>query len=54
MRITKLGHCCLVVEITPLLSKPTVLHLLRENKPVRLMTDPGAWSSRQNEEKNID
>src|SRR3989338_9761569 len=54
MRITKLGHCCLVVEITPLLSKPTVLHLLRENKPVRIMTDPGAWSTRQNEEKGID
>src|SRR3989338_8534838 len=38
MKITKLGHCCLVVE---------------ENG-VRIMTDPGAWSTRQNEEKEID
>lgn len=54
MKITKLGHCCLVVEITPLLSQTTVLSLIRENKTVRIMTDPGAWTTRQNEEKGID
>ncbi len=38
MKITKLGHCCLVVEV----------------KGVRIMTDPGSYSTLQNEEKNID
>jgi L-ascorbate metabolism protein UlaG (beta-lactamase superfamily) len=38
MKITKLGHCCLVIE---------------ENG-VRTMTDPGAYSTLQNEEKKID
>lgn len=38
MKITKLGHCCLIIE---------------ENG-VRIMTDPGAYSTLQNEEKNID
>ncbi|TSC57290.1 MAG: beta-lactamase-like protein [Parcubacteria group bacterium Greene0416_79] len=38
MKITKLGHCCLVIE---------------ENG-VRIMTDPGAWSTLQSEEKGID
>ncbi|MBI1975373.1 MAG: MBL fold metallo-hydrolase [Parcubacteria group bacterium] len=38
MNITKLGHCCLVIE----------------DKGVRIMTDPGAWSTLQNEEKSID
>ena len=38
MKITKLGHCCLVIE---------------ENG-VRMMTDPGAYSTLQNEAKNID
>ncbi|MBI2355764.1 MAG: MBL fold metallo-hydrolase [Candidatus Doudnabacteria bacterium] len=38
MRITKLGHCCLLIE---------------ENG-VRILTDPGAWSTAQNEVKNID
>lgn len=38
MKITKLGHCCLVIE---------------ENG-VRIMTDPGAWTTVQNEVKNID
>ena len=70
MRITKLGHCCLVVEITPLPAAPTTpprglgtppraggdggTPLVRGDKPVRIMTDPGAWSTRQNEEKGID
>jgi L-ascorbate metabolism protein UlaG (beta-lactamase superfamily) len=38
MTITKLGHCCLVVEV----------------KGVRFMTDPGNYSTKQNEAKNID
>lgn len=38
MTITKLGHCCLVVEV----------------KGVRFMTDPGNYSTRQTEVKNID
>ncbi|MCR4311516.1 MAG: MBL fold metallo-hydrolase [Candidatus Taylorbacteria bacterium] len=37
MKITKLGHCCLVIE----------------EKGIRIMTDPGAWSTLQSEEKNI-
>lgn len=70
MRITKLGHCCLFIEVTllaaedgsiplvrgdtPLLSQTTVLPLIRENKPVRILTDPGAWSTRQNEVRGVD
>ncbi len=38
MKITKLGHCCLFVEING----------------VRIMTDPGMFSTAQNEVKNID
>ncbi len=38
MKIKKLGHCCLIIEI--------------EGK--RIMTDPGTYSTLQNEEKNID
>lgn len=38
MKITKIGHCCLLIE---------------ENG-VRLLTDPGAFSSDQNYIKNID
>ncbi|OGI91619.1 hypothetical protein A2933_00355 [Candidatus Nomurabacteria bacterium RIFCSPLOWO2_01_FULL_46_18] len=38
MKITKLGHCCLVVEPKP---------------GVRIMTDPGAFSTLQSEAKNI-
>jgi L-ascorbate metabolism protein UlaG (beta-lactamase superfamily) len=38
MRITKLGHCCLIIE----------------ESGVRIMTDPGAWTTRQNEEKGVD
>lgn len=38
MKIKKLGHCCLVIEI--------------DGK--RIMTDPGSYSVLQNEEKNID
>jgi len=37
MRITKLGHCCLVIE----------------EAGVRVMTDPGAWSTLQSEAKDI-
>lgn len=38
MKITKLGHCCLVIE---------------ENR-LRLITDPGGWTTNQIEQKNID
>jgi L-ascorbate metabolism protein UlaG (beta-lactamase superfamily) len=38
MRITKLGHCCLIIE----------------ESGVRIMTDPGAYSTLQNEAKGID
>lgn len=38
MKIKKIGHCCLVIE---------------ENG-LRIMTDPGAFSTKQFEEKNID
>lgn len=38
MKITKLGHCCLLVE---------------ENG-VRILTDPGGWSTAQSEIKNVD
>src|SRR6185312_9669397 len=38
MKIKKIGHCCLVIE----------------TKGVRIMTDPGMFSTAQNEEKNID
>ncbi len=38
MKITKLGHCCLVIEA----------------KGLTILTDPGAWTTEQNEVKNID
>lgn len=38
MKITKLGHCCLLIE----------------EKGLRILTDPGAYSEGQNELKNID
>lgn len=38
MKITKLGHCCLIIEING----------------VRFLTDPGAYTTTQNEVKNID
>lgn len=38
MHITKLGHCCLVIE----------------EAGARLMTDPGGWTTAQNEIKNLD
>ncbi len=38
MKITKLGHCCLVIEI----------------EGVKILTDPGSYSTLQNEVKNID
>lgn len=38
MRITKFGHCCLLVEIDGL----------------RILTDPGMFSSSQNEAKDVD
>lgn len=38
MKITKIGHCCLLIE----------------DKGIRIITDPGSFSTAQNEEKNID
>lgn len=38
MKIRKLGHCCLVVEV----------------KGIKILTDPGTYSTLQDEEKNID
>ncbi len=38
MKVTKLGHCCLVIEI----------------RGVRFLTDPGNYTTLQNEAKNID
>jgi len=38
MNITKLGHCCLVIE----------------DKGVRILTDPGNYSTTQNDIKEID
>ncbi len=38
MKITKFGHCCLLIEY----------------KGKRILTDPGAWSVGQNEARNID
>ncbi|MBX4210902.1 MBL fold metallo-hydrolase [Candidatus Parcubacteria bacterium] len=38
MKITKIGHCCLLVE----------------EKELRILTDPGTYSDGQNEIKNID
>src|SRR3989344_5665348 len=38
MKIEKLGHCCFIAE---------------PKEGVRIMTDPGAYSTMQNEEKNI-
>ncbi len=38
MKITKYGHCCLLVE----------------EKGLRILTDPGIFSTQQNEIKNID
>ena len=42
MKIKKIGHCCLVIEITT------------PNGTVRLMTDPGGFTIGQKEERNID
>lgn len=38
MKITKFGHCCLLIE----------------DKGVRVLTDPGGYTTAQNEIKNID
>ncbi len=64
MKITKLGHCCLVIEVTTSVSADGATRpnddsvgrasFTKEDSVVRIMTDPGAWSTRQNEEKNID
>jgi L-ascorbate metabolism protein UlaG (beta-lactamase superfamily) len=38
MKIKKIGHCCLIIE----------------TKGIRIMTDPGIFTTAQDEEKNID
>ncbi len=38
MKITKLGHCCLLIEV----------------KDKKILTDPGAWSTLQNEVTGVD
>ena len=38
MKITKLGHCCLLIE----------------DNGTRILTDPGAWTTRQNEIIDLD
>ena len=38
MKITKIGHCCLIIE----------------DKGKKILTDPGAWTTEQNEVKDID
>lgn len=38
MNITKLGHCCLIIE----------------TKGLRILTDPGAWTTAQNDVTRID
>ena len=38
MKITKLGHCCLLIE----------------DNGVVIMTDPGAWTTEQNEVNGVD
>jgi L-ascorbate metabolism protein UlaG (beta-lactamase superfamily) len=42
MKIKKLGHCCLVIEIQ------------KNGVAKRILTDPGNYSTMQDEEKNID
>ena len=46
MKITKFGHCCLLIDTSTTLS-------VRENG-VRILTDPGTYSTQQSEVKNID
>ncbi len=46
MKITKFGHCCLLIDTSATLSAG-------ENG-VRILTDPGTYSTQQNEVKNID
>jgi L-ascorbate metabolism protein UlaG (beta-lactamase superfamily) len=43
MKIKKIGHCCLVVEIVG-----------KDGLVKRIMTDPGGWTTGQVEERNID
>jgi len=38
MKVTKFGHCCLLIE----------------EKGLRILTDPGSYSTAQNDIKNID
>ncbi|MEK7170533.1 MAG: MBL fold metallo-hydrolase [Patescibacteria group bacterium] len=54
MRITKLGHCCLIVEITTPASEDGGTPFVKGDKRVRIMTDPGTFTTAQNEQKNID
>jgi len=38
MKVTKFGHCCIVIE----------------EKGLRIMTDPGAWTSEQSKRQKVD
>lgn len=38
MKVTKFGHCCLLIE----------------EEGLRILTDPGSYSTRQNDVQNID
>lgn len=46
MKITKFGHCCMLIDT------PTVLGA--RGNGVRILTDPGMYSTQQSEVKNID
>lgn len=54
MKITKLGHCCLVIEITTPALGGSGTPFDKGDRIVRMMTDPGAYSSRQNEVRDIE
>ncbi len=45
MKITKLGHCCLIIDVSTRLNT--------RGRGIRIMTDPGVYSTLQNEVKDI-
>jgi L-ascorbate metabolism protein UlaG (beta-lactamase superfamily) len=47
MKIKKIGHCCLVVEVE-VLGAEGAQHIKK------IMTDPGGWTIKQIDERNID
>lgn len=52
MKITKLGHCCLVIEVKSSAAEDGGTSFRKEEGVVRIMTDPGAFSTLQNKVKN--